>query len=726
MDSLLVELQYCYGIKKLQYDFRFSNRTFAIYAPNGVMKTSFTKTLNDFANGTDSKDLAFSDRETIRGIKLNTNQDLDPETVLIIEHYNEDYESDKISTLLANRMLKKEYDEIHKSIDKVRKEFVKKLKDLSGLGRNESAEEEIEGLFKTSFYNALLELEEFVNSHESLQFHNIVYKEIFNTDILKFLNTDDFKNDIKEYIEKYDGLIEQSDYLKKDFNFHHVETVTKQLDSNNFFKAGHSVNLFDGEAKQEFESDESLKNLIEEEKKKLLDDEDLKSKFEKIDKKLTNAKLRQFRDYLIDNQEILSELVDLDKFAVDLWKAYLVYEKDLFNALLSEYKSGQERIKVLIQLASSEQTDWEKSIEIFNNRFIHLPFYLKIINKDDVILKGGVPTVEFIFKDSEDEKTYSNKKDLLQILSTGEQRALYILNIIFEVEARKKIDQENLLIIDDIADSFDYKNKYAIIDYLRYISELDRFYMIILTHNFDFFRTIHSRGVSPKRNQCLFAIKTDDEIKLERAQYLKNPFVNVFKNHLNDNKKLIASIPFIRNIIEYTKSEEDDSYLKLTSLLHMKDETETITLQDLKDIFIDTIPNLNFPNDNLDEKVINLILEAADECLTATEDINLENKIVLSIAIRLKAEQFMIEQINDEEFVRDLNSNQTWKLVNKYEEIFNNEGRVIDILKRVQLITPENIHINSFMYEPILDMGDFELRKLYVDIKNITSMLIGQ
>jgi hypothetical protein len=32
------------------------------------------------------------------------------------------------------------------------------------------------------------------------------------------------------------------------------------------------------------------------------------------------------------------------------------------------------------------------------------------------------------------------------------------------------------------------------------------------------------------------------------------------------------------------------------------------------------------------------------------------------------------------------------------------------------LMTPENIHVNSFMYEPILDMSDEHLRKLYQDV----------
>jgi hypothetical protein len=32
------------------------------------------------------------------------------------------------------------------------------------------------------------------------------------------------------------------------------------------------------------------------------------------------------------------------------------------------------------------------------------------------------------------------------------------------------------------------------------------------------------------------------------------------------------------------------------------------------------------------------------------------------------------------------------------------------------LMTPENIHVNSFMYEPILDMSDEHLRKLYEEV----------
>lgn len=45
MKKLLVRLENCYGIGKLEHTFEFDkNHTYSIYAPNGVMKTSFANT----------------------------------------------------------------------------------------------------------------------------------------------------------------------------------------------------------------------------------------------------------------------------------------------------------------------------------------------------------------------------------------------------------------------------------------------------------------------------------------------------------------------------------------------------------------------------------------------------------------------------------------------------------------------------------------------------------
>ncbi len=299
----------------------------------------------------------------------------------------------------------------------------------------------------------------------------------------------------------------------------------------------------------------------------------------------------------------------------------------------------------------------------------------------------------------------------MQALSTGEKRAFYVLNIIFEVEARKKAKQETIFIIDDIADSFDYKNKYAIIQYLKDIAEEPYFKQIILTHNFDFFRTINSRFVS--YSHCLMALKSSDGIALEQATGIKNIFANDWKpNFFTDPKKKIASIPFIRNLIEFTKSDKDPDFIKLTSLLHWKSDSAGITQKDLDRIY-NPVFCTNETSSNGNSPVIDMIQHEADECLRASDGINFENKVVLSIAIRIAAEKFMVEKINDDKFVASIDSNQTPRLLEKFKELFSSDVGNIETIQRVILMTPENIHLNSFMYEPIVDMSDDHLKKLY-------------
>lgn len=301
MDKIEVDFEYCYGIRKLEHTFDLRNRTFAIYAPNGVMKTSFAKTFDDYSKEQDTVDLAFPERATVRKI-LADDQEIHPADILVIESYNEDYKSKKISTLLANKRLKQEYDDIHKEIDKAKSELIKKLKQLSGLtGRTDNIEKTIEDVFGQDFFDFIVENEEGVISSDPLPYHTIKYNLIFNDKVIGFLETKDFKDAIREYIEKYDELIDKSPYLGKDFKFYHAENVQKQLVSNNFFKGGHSVNLFDGTNKNECSSDEELQSILAEEKRKILTDDELQTRFDAIDKKLSNKELRDFRDHLLDN-----------------------------------------------------------------------------------------------------------------------------------------------------------------------------------------------------------------------------------------------------------------------------------------------------------------------------------------------------------------------------------------------------------------------------------------
>lgn len=112
-DVLSLDLEYCYGIGKLQVDLEFSHKGYAIYAPNGVMKTSFAKTMQDLSKGKNPTDLAFPDRNSKCNITLN-GQVLGQNEIFVVNSYDENYSSGEISTLLANADLKKQYEDVHK------------------------------------------------------------------------------------------------------------------------------------------------------------------------------------------------------------------------------------------------------------------------------------------------------------------------------------------------------------------------------------------------------------------------------------------------------------------------------------------------------------------------------------------------------------------------------------------------------------------------------------
>lgn len=294
------------------------------------------------------------------------------------------------------------------------------------------------------------------------------------------------------------------------------------------------------------------------------------------------------------------------------------------------------------------------------------------------------------------------------------------MNIIFEVEARKASNQETLFIIDDITDSFDYKNKYAIAEYLKDISEEDNFYQIILTHNFDFYRTMSSR-LDITRNNRLHTITTETGIVLKQEKYQKNPF-NTWKTTPQNESYFISLIPLMRNIAEYSGQEQAEN--QLTSLLHIKQDTRSLKVKDVKNIMDTVFKNIDTSNiANEETHVLDLIFSTADAILhDVNSDIELESKIVLAIAVRLKAEEYMISRINDQAYVSAITSNQTYRLSKKFKEQFPTDDK-LDIISEVNLMTPENIHINSFMYEPILDMACDNLKRLYTEVSTMHALL---
>lgn len=734
MNKLKVSLENCYGIKKLEYDFDFSNcHTFVIYAPNGAMKTSFTKTFRDVAKGDIPHDQVDGTLSPIYDLSIDdSGSKIDPKEILIIESYNEKAfnSEEKILTLLADEETRKKYLSIYTEIELLKKTTLSNLKKLTGSSNYETEIiESFSNLGKKNIYEIFDSiLNNIKSSNDSFNFK---YNDVFDKShkVRDFLQVN--YSLLRQYIDKYNELITQSDFFSKNsdyvFGTAEAKNLEKTLQGNEYFFAGHKLVL---KSALNVSDDKMLSEIINQEISKVFQDENLKQIFVKIDASLNaNKELQSFKKVIEQDPSVLLRLDDYDKFRREVWFSFLKKIETGIESIVDLYNKKKPDLEKIIKEANDKKSEWDDAIQEFENRFVNVPFTINVNNKTDAVLNEETPAIDFKFKGKDIER-----KSLVEnILSQGEKRAFYLLNVIFEIKSRKIQNKETLCIIDDIADSFDYKNKYAIVEYLHDISNEPNFYSIILTHNFDFFRTLQSRILGDNKwTNSLIAEKLISEIKLIDAgsKNVTDPFSNWKKRVKNDEKCLIACIPFVRNLIEFTVGTKNNDYRLLTHVLHQKKEdtinniksTNDICINDLEPIFSRILSIPSFEYTDKSKKIVDIIdsLIADIKSQPNLDSIVLEDKIILTIGARLKVDSYMWSKVTKQD---PINGSQTGLLFQRYKDEFKDNPAhkdKITVLESVNIMTPENIHLNSFMYEPILDMGIDELKDLYEKASQLT------
>jgi hypothetical protein len=734
MEKLSLKVENCYGIKKLEHEFDFSRfKTFAIYAPNGVMKTSFAKTFDDYVNNEESKDKVFNREPYERKICDESDAEIEKDNIFVIKSFiDTEYTSDDISTLLVRSELREDYEKALKTLDDSKKGVVGALKSST---QSSDCEKEIVRTFGElgdNLFEILEKLSEVI-SKESYRPYEFKYNNVFDNDVVrKFIEKN--RENLQVYHDKYFEILNNSDdFFSSDGTFGTAQAsgIAEAVSGDAFFNAGHKISLKNSE---EISSSKGLKDLIDEQINKVVNDPELRKQFDKIDKALRPKNIQPLRDIIDNDKPLLLELLNYDEFQKNYWKSHLSKIQEEVKKLNELYSEKKKEIETIITEANNESDAWKSTIDTFKRRFVDLPFEVEVTNTKDSVLGLDKPELGIQFIDRETDEKKLLKRDFLteDILSQGEKRAFYLLNIIFEIQARLIKGQETLFIIDDIADSFDYKNKYAIIEYIKDLSKETNFYSIILTHNFDFFRTVQSRILTGgfKRSHSLVAEKISGEIKLIEAgnRNVTDPF-STWRSGVNNNEKhLISCIPFVRNLIDFKDGKNDD-YKLLTHALHRKDQdgtikaTTDITIADIEIPCNNALSGIAFTFPDNTKKIVQIIEEQISTIKTSTntDTIVLEDKIVLAIGIRLKAEEYMWSQVTDQTVIP---SSQTGVLFSRYKKelddslIQSNEGHenAVKTLERVNIMTPENIHLNSFMYEPILDMGIHELKRLHTDV----------
>ena len=141
----------------------------------------------------------------------------------------------------------------------------------------------------------------------------------------------------------------------------------------------------------------------------------------------------------------------------------------------------------------------------------------------------------------------------------------------------------------------------------------------------------------------------------------------------------------MRNLLEFMNDTSDANYIKLTSLLHWKSDSSSITNHDLDGVY-SSLFGVSGAFTHSTKPVIDTIHESAVECLSAGDGINFENKIVLAVATRLAADKFMVDKIADPVFVEAIKTCQTPRLLERYEQVVSGKPETVQncrVLRRV-------------------------------------------
>ena len=781
MPKLKINLKNSYGIGSLEHTINFSdevkenksNNIAVIYAPNGTMKTSLTNTIRDLINGEQPKDEYYSERITTCIIKYD-DKNISSSNVFVFDDSDLFDSSKYITDFIANKKLKDSYDGIYNVLNECIDHFFNKIKVNDKLNNIKDLIlknfcKEKDSVNSGTLLDCIPAISKEINSNNNFPKYSFRYEILFDKEekVKKFIEANIDSIDI--FINEYNSLISKSNFFssgKDSFGTGQASQLLRSLQDDRFFLAKHKLSLKNG---SEITNSNQFQKLIQDEKNRIFNSKELSEKFDAIDKKLEkNAELKSFKGWLIENKDLIPKLKYFDEFKREYLLGHIYQYKDDFNEVVKKYDQSKDELTKIIDKANLEFQKWKQVIDLFNNRFF-VPFEVKLKNQSDILLKRETAQLEFLYKEENQSegRILDTKEQLVKHLSTGEKRAFKILQNLFAINELIEEGKQSLLVFDDIADSFDYKNKYAIVEYLSDIAsitlnnskQIKQFSLLILTHNFEFYRTVVSRLGSSlnyfaqkddARNVILKGSHFSQDIihnyLIGKAKAISNEdqslsITECIKNHGYDLKSsplervacFIALIPFIRNLSEYISGSDSPQYLQLTACLHIFSDknkfkepkikvTEEITFSDLARIYkkfscLSNIPSIETIN------YIEILFRVADLIVQkdALDETKLENKLVLSIAIRLKAEKYMILALQNccnEVDLSSIKNNQTRELFNKFKLLYE-DGKNDEVmtLNKVLMTTSENIHMNNFMFEPIVDLSTKYLIDLYKEVK---------
>ncbi|WP_166083154.1 phage infection protein [Erysipelothrix anatis] len=715
-----------YGIKKLINPELIEKNTL-IYAPNGVMKSSFRDGFIDLKKGVNPKDL-FNDLEAdviieYDGEKYDSTSGKKLNVVVFDSELtsNDIFSIPDIAKLVMSSELRKKY---LNEIEKVKKHTSRILELYSS-----NVTEEKRGLVNTeSLIRSIYPGKDIVESISNLalrfekdeleleKYKKLVFNDINNDNVQSLFSDSQFAEKCNLYLEKVNKKIDEY-IFKEGFGIEELVSINKSLKTNKFFDAGHKLILNDIEYKGE-----DVDLLIEKTIKELYEDSEVESQFANIKKALNkNKDTKKLLSVIQDDKTIINDFSD-----PKLLRDRIIYSKLFdYNEEITEIKKALNESKIeinnIIDEANTESTIWDGVIEIFNNRFWSGAFDVSIADRSEALIGRVLPTFKFTVKDTD----IPINDDVFARFSSGEKRSIFILNMIFQIEIMKSNNKPFIILLDDVADSFDYKNKYAIIEYIRELQSNDLIQLIILTHNYDFFRSV-SISCNNLKSKIL-AYKDENGVELHNANNAQLVGYSYFNNWKNEKKidSLIALIPLARNMVQLESNASDPDYIKTTEYLHYIDSSDQLLLDDLDNLYLRY--NIKKKPEHINLGYIATLKSVAIDIINSNKlkETSIKEKLLLGIFLRVFSEKYLYDSYELYTGVKPsitFGSDYSTKLYDGIKEkLPSNELKVIESSR---VIAPSFIHVNSFMYEPLIDVGTERLRLVANELINIVDQRV--
>ena len=723
------KFEHIFGIEKL-IDCEKLDRLNVIYAPNGTAKSSICDALLKISKCESCNDVYHISPNA--SYELDVNGDIITETNkkpfdIICYSGTEPFDINKENSNLINivasssvkALLKPHVNEIVKQLDSVKH----MLETVFGKKFESKAYEESmtsvvddngirDSLRKLIYSGPFSHIKPYSFSVDIDLFFNM-------TSIVasKAVSTEEIQNECANYFNIVSKPVIDP-IITNDFSLDNLQNV---------YLSALNENYFDDAEKRKFEihgisyNKKGIKDIIDDKETLIYGTREARESFAAVSKHLKKGNLSKFKNSLEKNKQLIQELTNYHSMSKRLFVSLIGASNstkiDLAKAAI------EKEINEISRIISSNASDnvIETIKHQYQNLFSFEKFHLEIENKLNSYLGMEIPT--FVKYENETNLLIDNPKDYR--FSTGEIRAYNFLNFIIETEAMRTSGVPFTIVLDDAAESYDYKNKYGIINYIQSLQDDPKIQLIIMTHNFDFYRSI-ILAFGEKNVKCFFAYKDKQNnvqfYESKKSYYLNIANFNMWKNN-PDSTKFIALIPFARTILQL-QDNHDPNIDVVLRYLHYDVALEKQQMNDIINLLMSKLNVNSCPSGiSISDCYLNVLSDISSNiCSSYIKETSLEDKIVVGLYLRVFLERFLTKKIIDSAGHNPIITDEhrrTRELYTQCEQYLSQEEK--DSIETINIVCPPYVHVNSFMYEPLIDVGGEELKKQYAFLSNLNS-----